>query len=462
MPDSVENLPRAPNSLEAEQAVLGGLLLRNTALDEIDDRVSVQDFYTEAHRSTFAIIRDLIVRGKQADVVTVGAALETAGELEAAGGATYLVALLNGVPTSANIVHYADIVRDRSVRRRLIGLSHDLQHMALARDGRSAAELVDTVQRMVSEIVDVNLTDEPVELSTLLPQVVDDVEKRSRGEEVPGLKTGIGDLDMRLGGLIPGELYIVAGEPSSGKTTLAMQFAFTTACGQPGAPVYVNSLEMKAKALAERGIASIGRVNRNAMRNGRLDTEDWSRMSHGLQRLTDAKPVFIDYSLTVERMRARAKRIQRRRGLGLIVVDYIGLMQGAGETQNERVGSITRGLKTLAMELDVPVVALSQLNRARAQRTNKRPVMTDLRDSGNVEADADVIMFVYREELHSDDEDLKGKAEIIVGKLREGEPGTTYAAFVGQFNRFDNTEWRPSQSSSVARRSDRHRADLDG
>lgn len=458
--DDVRSLREPPASIEAEQAVIGGLMLKNDALDLVDDKVSTADFYSSANRETYAIVRDLIIHGKPADAITVIESLTHADMLEAAGGRDYILSLLTNTPTAANIVHYARIVRDRAVRRKVAILGAELSELAWARDGRSAIDVLDDVTRRVANVTDFDDGDEPIAISTLLPGVVAAIEDRAAGGDVPGLSTGITDLDAMMMGLHPGELVLVAGEPGSGKTTLGMQFAFTAACD--GVPGIVFSLEMTARALAERGVASVGMVPRGAMRNGRMQAEDWERVTHGIGKLTRAAPLFIDAAgaVTVERIRARSKRMKRKHGLGIVVVDYIQLMQASGDTANERVGTISRGLKNLAMELGVPVVALSQLNRARAQRTNKRPLTTDLRDSGSLEQDADVILFVYRDELHNPSEDVKGKAELIVGKQREGETGVCYATFLGQFNRFTNTEWRPSYENA-SRSPARRRADLD-
>lgn len=453
-------LREPPSSIDAEQSVLGALLLSNAALDRIEDKVSANDFYALAHRVIFTHIRSLITAGKAADVVTLNASMTAAGELEQAGGMAYLGELLAHVPGTSAIEHYAGVVRDRSIRRQMAVLGTTLQEMAFARDGRTAAELLDDMRREVDQISDGGVDEEPVPLATLLPEVVFVIEKREKSDELPGLPTGIVDLDARLLGLRGGDIVVVAGETSAGKTTLAMQFALHAATAKH-VPVLVFSMEMKPRALAERAVANVGHVDSHAMRGGRMQPGDWERVSHGINRLNDAAPILIDKSafLTPERIRARARRAKRKHGIGLVVVDYLQLMQAPGDTRNEQVGYISRMLKLLAMEIDVPILLLSQLNRANAQRTNKRPVRSDLRDSGCIEQDADIILFVFREELHNqNDDELKGKAEIIIAKQREGEVGTVYVAFIGRYNRFADTTWRPSRE---AKKSAKPRADLD-
>jgi replicative DNA helicase len=374
------------------------------------------------------------------------ASIERAGELERAGGRDYLLAILQNVPTAANVEHYAGIVRDRSVRRRLAALGMRCGELAFAQDGRDAAALLAEATREVESLsLEGSATDDPVPLQSLLASVVDEVEKRAANpDRLPGLSTGLGDLDAILLGLHPGEVVVVAGATSQGKTTLGVGFAIHAA--MHGVPSYVVSLEMKDRALAKRAIANVGGVSTRAMRTGKLTPEDWESMARGLGRLNDAAPILVDPHplATIDRIRARARRAKRKHGIGLIVIDYLQLIEGQGDNANARITAISRGVKLLAMELDVPVVLLSQLNRELAKRPNKRPLMSDLRDSGAVEQDADVIVFVYRDEYYNpDNDDAKGKAEIIVAKNREGEVGTVYANFDGRYNRFASTEWRP-------------------
>lgn len=448
MRDDTPDLRAPPHAVEAEQSVLGALLLSNAALDRIDDRVAGADFYAEAHRLIYAHIRDLIVHGRPADVVTVRDRLDAAGELEKVGGIAYLGELLANVPTAANVEHYAAIVRDKSVRRRLAALGMRCADLACARDGREASALIDDASREVEALANEGAdADDPVPLHSLVPAIAADIEARAeQPDRLPGLSTGLPDLDPKLFGLHDGEVVVIAGATGQGKTTLGMHIALAGA--RAGTPCYVVSLEMKAAALATRAIANVGMVATHAMRSGRMSADDWERYADAAGRLSNAAPVLIDQSprATIERIRARAKRAKRKHGVGLVVIDYLQLIEGSGgENRNQEVSRISRGVKTLAMELDCPVLLLSQLNREVGKRVNRRPIMSDLRDSGSVEQDADVILFVYRDEYYNpDNDDARGKAEIIIAKQREGETGTTYANFDGRHNRFAVTEWRPT------------------
>jgi replicative DNA helicase len=364
------------------------------------------------------------------------------------------MAMQANVPTASMAEHWARRVRSYARRRRLAGVASDLGAAAFAKDGRDADELIDEAQRALAKIAEEGAaSDGDRSLGEILPALMETLERRmAHGGELPGLSTGIGDLDERILGLKGGELVIVAGRPSMGKTTLAVQFAREAA--KEGKTALIFSLEMRPTALAEALLSSIGHIDAWKLRSGKLTHEDWSEISATYARAS-GMPIRTDGSprLTLERMRARARQVKRKHGLSIIVLDYIQLMEGdAGEERNQQVAAISRGLKLIANELDVPVVALSQLNRSCEARTNKRPMMSDLRDSGAVEADADVILFVYRDEVYNhDDAELKGKAEIIVGKQREGEGGTVYAAFVGHHKRFADTDWRPQRRESKRR-----------
>jgi replicative DNA helicase len=460
MPDhrDIDGLLQPPASIEAEQSVIGGLLLNNAALDLIDDKLTAADFYTAANRTLFSIVRDLIVRGKAADATTVIGALEHADELHSIGGRPYVLDILRNVPTSANIAHYAAMVRDRSVRRQLIALGAEYQALGYARDGRTVEELLDHVTRSASTLAESGLREEPVTLRSLMSGVVDAIEVRGMSDEpdkLPGMSTGLVHLDQRMLGMQPGDLFLIAGETGSGKTTLAMGIGIHTALVAKQV-VAVFSMEMKGRALAERALANAGTVHKRALRTGKLEPDDWAKVSHGIAKIQDGADLIIDPSplLTVERMRAQCKRIQRKHGLALVIVDYIQLMQGPGDTENDRITHISRGLKLLAGELGVPVIALSQLSRKFMSRPDKRPQRSDLRGSGSLEQDADVILFVYREALHSpEDESVKDAAELILSKLREESPGTVYAKFYGQFSKFVDAEQRPVHSTPKPRSS---------
>jgi replicative DNA helicase len=432
----IDGLLQPPASIEAEQSVIGGLLLNNAALDLIDDKITAGDFYTAANRTLFSIVRDLIVRGKAADATTVIGALEHADELHSIGGRPYVLDILRNVPTSANIAHYAAMVRDRSVRRQLIALGAEYQALGYARDGRSVEDLLDHVQRSASTLAESGLREEPVSLRSLMAGVVDAIEARGASDN-------------------PDDLFLIAGETGSGKTTLAMGIGIHTALVAKQV-VAVFSMEMKGRALAERALANAGAVHKRALRTGKLEPDDWAKVSHGIAKIQDGADLIIDPSplVTVERMRAQCKRIPRKHGLALVIVDYIQLMQGPGDTENDRITHISRGLKLLAGELGVPVIALSQLSRKFMSRPDKRPQRSDLRGSGSLEQDADVILFVYREALHSpEDEAVKDAAELILSKLREESPGTVYATFYGQFSKFVDREQRPVHSTPKPRSS---------
>ena len=445
--DVPDQLLEPPASIEAEQAVIGALLLRNAALDVIADQLDAGDFYSSAHRSMFAVITDTIQRGHPADVVTVISALDRSGELEAAGGSDYLRSIVANVPTSANVLHYARVVRERSVRRQMIALGSDLMGMGYARDGRSVDLLLDEVQKRTAALGESNLRVEPMRIRDFLPAVIEDIEARNLQDDpdrLPGMSTGLRDLDRKTLGMGAGEMWIVAGETSAGKTTLAMGFAIHTALVEKKA-VAVFSFEMQGRALAERALANAGGVHKRALRTGKLDPDDWERVSRGMSKITDGADILIDPSRqgTLAHVRARCKQLKRKHDIRLVVIDYLQLMTGEGDTENERISYLSRGLKMLAGELGLPIIVLSQLNREFMKRANRRPQRSDLRGSGSLEQDADVICFVYRDELHHpDDEDLKGQAELILAKLREEAPGTVYATFIGQFNQFRDREQR--------------------
>jgi replicative DNA helicase len=465
----VDAIKLPPHSVEAEQSVLGALLLKNAAIDQIEDKVAPADFYSEAHRAIYRGIRGLVLTGKPADVVTLSVQLRNDGELERVGGMDYLGSLVANVPTAANIEHYAGIVRDRAMLRALAAFAMDAGDLAMTRTGVPALELVEEVQRRAGALSDGHAGPDATPIGDLLPHVIESIEKRFHDQEPVGINTGLVDLDAKLCGLQAGDLVIVAGRPSMGKTSLAMQFGIHAASGEsranrepvPQLPVLVFSLEMNPDRLAERAVAHISRVNSYGIRSGKLSPDDWSQIATGLGRLQEI-PLYIDGSprLNVERMRARARRLQRARGLGLVIVDYLQLMEGDGDGRNEQVSGISRGLKLMANELKVPVIALSQLSRKCEERTDKRPMLSDLRDSGAVEQDADIVLFVYRDEVYYPHSEAKGTAEIIIGKNRDGEVGRVYATFLGSYNRFENSAWHPTAPSS-SRKSTRKRPDLD-
>ena len=436
---------RPLSSPEAEQSVIGALLLNNQTLDLIDDVLVDRDFAIHAHRLTIRAIQRLIRSGRPADVMTVAAELETDGDLDAVGGLSYLGEILMAVPTSANIAHYAATVRDKSLLRQAIAAAQTVVEGAVNPTGLSGTDVVDRAQAAFGAIGEQASDENSHEIKDLLFESVQDMEAAQlRGGALAGVSTGLVDLDARTGGLQDGDLVIIAGRPSMGKTSLAMGVAIHAATNL-GEPVAVFSLEMSAKQLTTRAIANVARVEFNRLRDGKLEEGDWERVMTATGRLGEA-PLFIDDSagLTVEKIRARSRRIKKKHGLGLIVIDYLQLMSSstAGENRQAEVSEISRGLKSLARELHVPCVTLAQLNRKCEERGDKRPLMSDLRDSGAIEQDADLILFVYRDEIYNPQTMDKGMAEIIIGKQRNGEVGSVNATFLGQFNRFENTEWR--------------------
>lgn len=447
-----EPLRLPPHSIEAEQMVLGAMLLDPAAFDRVADLLAPEDFYSDAHRRIHAAIVDLARTGQPVDTLTVAERLQAAGALDAVGGLPYLGSLAQAVPATANAPHYAGIVRDRSIRRRVAAFAAEIAEKAYARS--NGQEVLEELTAGAHAIAEARTGDDAVALSELAPAVVAELERRQEAKDPPGISTGLSDLDGKIVGLQPGDLILVAGRPSSGKTALGLQFAVhaALALGKPG--LYF-SLEMRPRAIAERAIANVGQVNAHAMRVGRMEQEDWSRVANAIGKIEAASPLLIDGSprLTIERIRARARRAHRRVGISLVVVDYLGLVEGMGDedSRHEAVSDISRGLKLLANELDVPVVALAQLNRKVEERTNKRPMLSDLRDSGALEQDADLVLMVYREEVYKpDDEDVRGKAEIIVAKQRNGETGTVFATFIGAWSRFTDTTWRPTRTGRGA------------
>jgi len=443
----LEALKVPPHSLEAEQSVLGGLLLENGASDRVADILRGDEFYNDAHRVLYKAIIDLIADNKPADVITVGEALGSLKKLDYVGGMAYLAALVDNVPTAANIRRYAEIVRERAILRSLVAASGEIADAAYNPLGRSVREILDHAETRVFEIAEHGARGQQgfQDLRPLLTQVVDRIEslyKRDNPSDVTGVATGFTDLDRMTSGLQEGDLIVIAGRPSMGKTSLALNIGEHIALSLK-MPVAIFSMEMGATQLAMRIMGSTGRLDQQRIRTGRLSNEDWERLSSALGRLNDA-PIHIDETpaLNALELRARARRLSRQYGgrLGAIVVDYLQLMQAVGEGENRatEISEISRSLKALAKELKVPVMALSQLNRSLEQRPNKRPVMSDLRESGAIEQDADVILFIYRDEVYNPETPDKGVAEIIVGKQRNGPIGTVRLTFLGEFTRFEN------------------------
>ena len=433
-----------PQSIEAEQAVLGGLLLDNSTWDAIADRLRAEDFYRRDHQQIFSAIAELSARSEPSDAVTLAEHLAAKGEAEETGGLAYLASLARDTPTAANIRAYADIVRERSLLRQLIRVSGEIAASAYGSEGRPATELVDEAERRVFEIAEQGRRSGSgfVPLRDILGATIDRLDMLHANQgQLTGVSTGYDDLDRMTAGLQPGDLIIIAGRPSMGKTTLALNIAENAAIAA-NTPVAVFSMEMSREQLSMRMVSSLGRVDQSHLRTGNFGDEDWARINGAIAQMKTA-PLYIDDSgaLTPTEVRARARRLKRERGgLGLIVVDDLQLMQVAGTKENRtnEISEISRSLKALAKELHVPVIALSQLNRGVEQRTDKKPVMSDLRESGAIEQDADIIVLIYREEVYEPDTPRKGIADIIIAKQRNGPTGEVHLTFLGKYTRFEN------------------------
>jgi replicative DNA helicase len=442
----VAALKLPPHSIEAEQSLLGGLLLDNGAWDRIADVVSEADFYRDDHRRIFAHIRKLIESGRPADVVTVFESIEHANEVEQTGGLAYLGEIANATPSAANIRRYAEIVRERAILRKLVSVGDEIAALALNPAGRDVKTLLDLAEQKVFEIAEAgNRVGQGFQAITpLLGEVVDRIEKlynRENPSDVTGLATGFHDLDRLTSGFQPGDMIVVAGRPSMGKTAFALNIAEYVGM-ELRLPVAIFSLEMSGPQLAMRFLSSAGRIDHTKIRTGRLSDEDWEKMSVALGKLHEA-PIHIDETgaLNASDLRARARRLHRQFGrLGLIVIDYLQLMTALRDNENRatEISEISRSIKALAKELQVPIIALSQLSRKVEERNDKRPLMSDLRESGAIEQDADIILMMYREEYYKPDTTEKGVAEVIIGKHRNGPTGVVKLTFLGEYTRFEN------------------------
>ena len=438
-----ESLKVPPNSVEAEQAILGGLLLNNSAWDDVAERVGARDFYRKAHRQIFEVIAQLVEEENPCDLVTVSQALTQLGQLDDIGGMTYLSELARNTPSAANITAYAEIVRERSILRQLINVSHDVAESAFNTEGRKSLEILDKAESAIFEIAEQQKKGSgPQDIKSFLKKTVDRIDELYKNKSaITGVTTGFDELDKMTGGLQPADMVVIAGRPSMGKTTFAMNLCENVAI-KAGKPVLVFSMEMPAESIVMRMLASLGRINQTAVRSGQLEKDDWPRVTSAIHMLSEQK-FFIDDTpaLSPLEMRARARRVARECGgeLGAIMVDYLQLMQVPGvDNRVNEISEISRSLKGLAKELNCPVLALSQLNRSLEQRPNKRPVMSDLRESGAIEQDADLITFLYRDEVYNKETNEKGVAEVIIGKQRNGPIGTVRLAFLGQYSRFDD------------------------
>lgn len=429
-----------PHSVDAEQGVIGGLLLDNRAWDRLGDLLTTEDFYRHDHRLIFDAVAALLNASKPADVLTVFDSLQAAGQSEAAGGLAYLNAIAESVPSSANVRSYAEIVRAHRVRRDVLAVGHDIAELAEAGD---PAELVERATGMVMGLADTRAAgQDPKAIGDLLHGVLEVLESRMEsGGAVSGLSTGFEDLDRQTCGLQPGDLIIIAGRPSMGKTTLAVNIAENVAVD--GKVAFVVSLEMSSGQLAERSVARFGEIDTQRMRTGRLSQNDYTKLTGALGRLEKQRLIIADDPLlaNASRIRLAARKVRQRNGsLDLIVIDYLQLMQGEGGNRNEELGGITRALKLLARELGCPIILLSQLSREVEKRTDKRPLMSDLRESGAIEQDADVILMAYRDDYYYPESPFEGMAEILIRKQRMGPLGEVFLTFQGKHSRFLNVD----------------------
>ena len=435
-----------PHSAEAEAAVLGGLLIDNAAWDRIGDLLRGSDFYRAEHRLIYEAITRLVEQSRPADVVTVFENLQSLGRAEEVGGLPYLNALAQETPSAANIRRYGEIVRDRAVLRQLVSVSDEIATTALSPEGKDTRQVLDEAETKIFRIAEEGMrgaqgTPAFDQLVKTVVKRIDELATNPNPSDVTGIPSGFVDLDQKTAGMHGGDLIIVAGRPSMGKTSFALNIGEYVAVDQ-GLPIAVFSMEMGAEQLAVRMLCSVGRIDAQRVRTGRLLEEDWDRLTYAVKRLEGVQ-VHIDETpgLNPLELRSRARRLARQSGgLKLIIVDYIQLISGTSNNENRttEISEITRSLKALAKELNCPVIALSQLNRTVEQRTDKRPVMSDLRESGAIEQDADVILFIYRDEVYRNDSPDKGVAEIIIGKQRNGPTGLVRLTFLGQFTKFDN------------------------
>ncbi|MCE2782277.1 replicative DNA helicase [Limnohabitans sp.] len=442
----VANLRVPPHSIEAESSVLGGLLLDNAAWDRVGDLLVDQDFYRHEHKLIYAAVGALINASKPADVITVNEQLQNQGKADEMGGLGYLNSLAQYVPSASNIRRYAEIVRERSILRKLVTASDEIATNAFNPQGKAIDRILDEAEQKIFNIGEEGsrMKQGFQSMDTLVVELLDRVQEMADNpNDITGVPTGFYDLDRMTSGLQPGDMVVLAARPSMGKTALAINIAEHVALNE-GLPVAVFSMEMGASQLAVRVVGSIGRIDQGHLRTGKLNDDEWPRLTEAIEKLRTVS-LHIDETpgLTPSELRANARRLARQCGkLGLIVVDYLQLMSGSGgsggDNRATELGEISRGLKMLAKELQCPVIALSQLNRSVEQRTDKRPMMSDLRESGAIEQDADIIMFIYRDDYYNKDSKEPGVAEIIIGKQRNGPTGTVKLTFLKNLTRFES------------------------
>ena len=440
---STENLRTPPYSLEAEQAVLGGLILDNSAWDKVADKINENDFHLFDHRLIFRAIDELVQKRQPFDVLTLSDMLRQKDEISDSNVLAYLGTLAHDTPSAANIQAYAEIVREKSVLRQLVQVGTDIATSGISTEGKDINQLLDEAEQKIFQISDRSAQAGQgfTNIKSLLKTTVEQIDELfERGDHITGIPSGFDEYDEKTAGLQDGELIIVAGRPSMGKTSFAMNIVEYAAL-RTNACVAIFSMEMPGRSLTMRMLSSMGRIDQQRIRTGKLNDDDWPRLTSAVSMLSEAK-LFIDDSaaLSPTELRARARRLKREHDLSLIVVDYLQLMKISGTSENRatEISEISRSLKALAKELNVPVIALSQLNRSLEQRTDKRPVMSDLRESGAIEQDADLIVFIYRDEVYNEDSPDEGTAEIIVAKQRNGPIFKTRLTFLGQYTRFEN------------------------
>ncbi|AKH70518.1 replicative DNA helicase [Spongiibacter sp. IMCC21906] len=442
--EAFANLKLPPYSLEAEQSVLGGLMIANESWDAVADVLGEGDFFRPEHRKLFAQMARLVELQQPIDVVTLAEALAGAGHLDEVGGAAYLAEIASNTPSVANIRAYAQAVRERATFRSLISVANEIADSSFNPEGRSSEEVLDEAERRIMQIAEDRPKMGGLEpINPLLKDAVEKIDELFNNEDaITGLTTGFEKLDEMTSGLQNSDLVIVAARPSMGKTTFAMNLV-ENALLKSEKPMLVFSMEMPANQLMMRMLSSVGRIDQGRVRTGRLEEDDWPKLTGAVSKLKD-RPLYIDDTpaLTPTELRSRARKILREHGsIGMMMIDYLQLMQVAGrggEGRTAEISEISRSLKGIAKEFNCPVVALSQLNRALEQRPNKRPVNSDLRESGAIEQDADVIMFIYRDEVYNEESADKGTAEIIIGKQRNGPIGTARLSFIGKYTRFEN------------------------
>ena len=444
-----------PHSNESEQAILGALLISPEAFDLIADTIREEHFYRYDHRLIFRAIFHLSERSHAVDVITVFDLLSSQGKIEESGGLPYLNELFQSVPSAANVKRHAEIIYEKWQLRSLLSYTREIEDIVMSRThGKTAPELIAEAGARLAALEDRSRDGDVIDLQAVLVQVIEEIDELYHNPEsnhLTGTSYGFLDLDSRTAGMQPGELIVIAGRPSMGKTTLALQIATEVAI--EGLPVYVWSGESSAKQMARKMLGNIGKLNGAAIKDGRMTEDDWPRLTNAIQKMQEGRLAFDQRAgLHISQLRAKAKSLKRKYGsLGLVVVDYIQLLQGTGDNRTGEVGSITRGLKLLARELECPVIALSQLSRKVEERANRRPILSDLRESGEIEQDADVVLMIYRDDYYNLDSQDRGLAEINLAKVREGQTGLVRLVFQGEFSRFENLsrDYIPPTTSSL-------------